>query len=74
LPEKFTLTELQKLYERILGTVIDKRNFRKKVQKLGVLEETDEIQQDVKHRAARLYRFDQSAYQSLTEQGINFEL
>ena len=74
LPEKFTLTELQKLYERILGVTIDKRNFRKKAQKLGVLEETDEIQQDVRHRAARLYRFDRKAYEELTKQGINFEL
>lgn len=74
LPEKFTLTELQMLYECILGIKIDKRNFRKKVQKLGVLEETDEIQQDVKHRAAKLYKFDENAYQALTEQGINFEL
>lgn len=74
LPEKFTLTELQKLYEQILGISIDKRNFRKKVQKLGILEETDEIQQDVRHRAARLYRFDHTAYNELTQKGINFEL
>lgn len=74
LPEKFTLTELQKLYERILGEAIDKRNFRKKAQKLGILEETDETQQDVRHRAAKLYRFDRKAYEDLTKQGMNFEL
>jgi len=74
LPNHFTLTELQKLYECILGIEIDKRNFRKKVQKLGILLETDEIQQDVKHRAAKLYKFDQKAYDTLTEKGINFEL
>lgn len=74
LAKKFTLTELQTLYENILGETIDKRNFRKKVQKLGILEETDEIQQDVRHRAARLYRFDRAAYEELTKKGINFEL
>ncbi len=74
LPEKFTLTELQKLYERILDQPIDKRNFRKKVQKLGILEETDEIQSDVAHRAARLYRFDETQYRKLIEDGMNFEL
>lgn len=74
LPEKFTLTELQQLYECILAIDIDKRNFRKKVHKLGVLIETDEIQQDVKHRAAKLYKFDQKAYERLSKQGINFEL
>jgi 8-oxo-dGTP diphosphatase len=74
LPEKFTLTELQKLYERILDETIDKRNFRKKVKKLGILEETDEIQSDVAHRAARLYRFDEKRYRALRKAGFNFEL
>lgn len=74
LPEKFTLTELQKLYERILNEEIDKRNFRKKVKKLGILEETDEIQSDVAHRAARLYRFDRKRYDALVKEGMNFEL
>ena len=74
LPEKFTLTELQKLYELILEQTFDKRNFRKKVAKLDILEETDELEQDVARRAARLYRFDRSRYRALIKQGINFEL
>jgi 8-oxo-dGTP diphosphatase len=74
LPEKFTISELQWLYERILEQEIDKRNFRKKLKKLGILEETDEIQQDVAHRAARLYRFDQKRYRALVKEGFNFEL
>ena len=74
LPKKFTLTELQGLYETILEQEFDKRNFRKKVQKLAILEETDEIQQDVAHRAARLYRFDKKRYRTLVKEGINFEL
>lgn len=74
LPEKFTLTQLQKLYERILEHPLDKRNFRKKVTKLDILEETDEVEQDVARRAARLYRFDRSKYNTLLQKGINFEL
>jgi len=74
LPEKFTLTQLQALYERILESPLDKRNFRKKVQKLDILEETDEVEQDVARRAARLYRFDRSRYETLVKNGINFEL
>jgi 8-oxo-dGTP diphosphatase len=74
LPEKFTLTQLQRLYEIILETTIDKRNFRKKVIKLGILIETDEVEQDVSHRAARLYQFDPKHYKKLIKQGINFEL
>lgn len=74
LPEKFTLTQLQKLYERILEHALDKRNFRKKVTKLDILEETDEVEQDVARRAARLYRFDRSKYNTLLQKSINFEL
>ena len=74
LPKKFTLTQLQRLYEIILETSIDKRNFRKKVLKLNILIETDEVEQDVAHRAARLYRFDQKHYKKLIKQGINFEI
>ena len=74
LPEKFTLTQLQKLYETVLERPLDKRNFRKKLLKLGVLEELDEIEQDVAHRAARLYRFDAPRYRKLTKRGFNFEI
>ncbi|MGJ8656640.1 MAG: NUDIX hydrolase [Akkermansiaceae bacterium] len=74
LPTKFTLTQLQHLYEIILETEIDKRNFRKKVLKLDILIETNEVEQDVARRAARLYQFDQKKYQKLVKQGINFEL
>lgn len=74
LPQKFTLTELQKLYETILGTALDKRNFRKKILKMGLLIELDEKQTGVAHRAAKLYRFDEIKYEALTEKGFNFEL
>ncbi|MCC5637613.1 NUDIX hydrolase [Nostoc sp. CHAB 5844] len=74
LPQKFTLSQLQKLYETILGTVLDKRNFRKKILKMDLLIELPEMQTDVSHRAARLYQFDAAKYQKLKTQGFNFEL
>ena len=78
LPPKFTLTQLQKLYEIILERPLDKRNFRKKVLKLaeetGMLVELDEVQQDVAHRAARLWRFDEEKYRRMKKRGINFEI
>lgn len=74
LPEKFTLTQLQKLYETVLETALDKRNFRKKILAMGFLEELDEVQKDVAHRAARLYRFNAEKYASLSRSGFNFEI
>jgi 8-oxo-dGTP diphosphatase len=74
LPPKFTLTHLQHLYETVLETQLDKRNFRKKILSMELLEELDEIEQDVAHRAARLYRFDQRKYEQLKKRGFNFEL
>ena len=74
LPEKFTLTQMQKMYEMILEKEMDKRNFRKKVLKLGVLRDTNEVQKDVSHRAAKLYEFDEKAYRKLEKAGINFEV
>ncbi|BFM41165.1 NUDIX domain-containing protein [Synechocystis sp. LKSZ1] len=74
LPEKFTLTQLQRLYEAILGHSLDKRNFRNKLLKMEVLTPLSETQQGVAHRAARLYRFDPERYQALKQQGFNFEL
>jgi len=74
LPEKFTLRQLQALYEKVLGRPLDKRNFRKKILSMGVLEELDEIETDVAHRAARLYRFDKRNYERLRKRGFNFEV
>lgn len=74
LPSKFTLTQLQKLYEIVLGRVLDKRNFRKKIQGMGILEELDEVEKDVAHRAARLYRFDKKEYGRMVKQGFHFEI
>jgi 8-oxo-dGTP diphosphatase len=74
LPKRFTLSELQHLYDLVLERTLDKRNFRKRVLTMDLLEETDEVQQDVAHRAARLYRFDERKYRRLLKTGLNFEL
>lgn len=57
LPEEFTLTQLQKVYEIILGRELDKRNFRKKIMSLDIVESLNKKQKDVEHRPARLYEF-----------------
>ncbi len=74
LPAKFTLTELQRLYEKVLEQDVDKRNFRKKILGMGLLKELDEVQMDVAHRAARLYQFDEKKYRQLKEKGFDFEI
>jgi len=74
LPEKFTLTQLQKLYEMILEKNLDKRNFRKKILAMDLLIDLDAVQEDVAHRAARLYKFDEKKYKQLKKQGFSFEL
>jgi ADP-ribose pyrophosphatase YjhB (NUDIX family) len=74
LPQKFTLTELQSLYEAILDISLNKRNFRKKLLKMHLLHELHEWQQGVSHRPARLYTFDQEHYERLKAQGFVFDL
>ncbi len=74
LPDKFPLRSLQAVYEKILDRKVDKRNFRKKILGMGLLEELDEIETDVSHRAARLYRFNKQTYDRKVRQGFNFEI
>jgi 8-oxo-dGTP diphosphatase len=74
LPSKFTLSQLQQLYEAILEKPLDKRNFRKKILSMDLLIELEEVEQDVAHRAARLYSFDEEKYKRLTEHGFSFEI
>ena len=74
LPPRFSLTQLQRLYEIILGTDLDKRNFRKKILSMDLLVETDEYEQGVRHRAARLYKFDRRRYDRLTKQGFELSI
>jgi len=74
LPKKFTLTQLQKLYEIVLDRQLDKRNFRKKILSMDLLIDTNELEQGVSHRAAKLYRFDESKYLELKQNGFSFEI
>jgi 8-oxo-dGTP diphosphatase len=74
LPQKFTIKQLQKLYEIVLGRQLDNRNFRKKIFAMDVLRELGEMQKGVPHRAARLYRFDERKYNQMIKRGLNFEL
>jgi len=74
LPIKFTLPQLQKLYESILGKDLDKRNFRKKLSKMNLVKKLKEKDQNNKRRAAFLYKFDKLTYNKLKENGFNFEL
>jgi 8-oxo-dGTP diphosphatase len=74
LPEKFTLPQLQKLYEEILEKKIDKRNFRKKLLKMNLLKRLPEKDTLNIRRAAYLYKFEKSTYNRLKEKGFNFEL
>lgn len=83
LPDRFTLTQLQQLYETILGVEerLNKRNFRKRIQDMGILKEVG-IQEGVAHRPAKLYSFDKEKYEELEarrykdliRRGIDFEI
>lgn len=72
LPEKFTLTQVQIVYELVLGKKLDKRNFRKKILSFNVLKELDEKQTGVSFRAATLYKFDRRKYNKLYGRELSF--
>jgi len=74
LPPKFTLSQLQHLYEAVLGADLDKRNFRKKVLGFGLLVPLKETQMAGRHRPAQLFSFDADKYEKLKKRGFNFEL
>ena len=73
LPPVFPLRDLQHLYEAILGRPLDKRNFRKKILDMGILEDAGKQESGVAHRSARLYRFDRARYERLVRQGFDFQ-
>jgi len=72
LPEKFTLTQLQQLYEAIWGRKLDKRNFRKKMLNYNILKELSEFQRGVSYRAARLYKLDKRKYAKVFQNELTF--
>ncbi|MBL7775486.1 MAG: NUDIX hydrolase [Saprospiraceae bacterium] len=74
LPPKFTLTELQQLYEAILVEKLDKRNFRKKILSMRLLLDLNEVQEGVAHRPAKLYKFDPKIYEQFVAEGFSFGL
>ena len=74
LPDKFTLSELQNLYESILEKKFDKRNFRKKINSMKLLIDSGENQKSVSHRPAKLFSFNKEKYKILKKTGFNFEI
>src|SRR5262249_24060157 len=71
LPEKFTLSELQSVYEAILVKHLDKRNFRRKLSLLGVVRPLKEWRRTGR-KPAQLYRFSASRFEKLKDKGILF--
>ncbi len=74
LPERFTLSQLQHLYEVVLQAELDKRNFRKRILGMDLLVALEEHARTGAHRPAQLFRFDARKYAALKKQGFNFEL
>jgi 8-oxo-dGTP diphosphatase len=74
LPKKFSLRELQNLYEAILDIKLDRRNFRKKFFSMDFLIDTGEMEQDVPHRPGKLYKFNYEKYEKKKKKwfGIDF--
>ncbi len=74
LPEKFTLSQLQKLYEVVFDVEFDKRNFRKKVSKMKYLIRLNEKQKGVSHKPARYYTFSREVYEKTKNDILNFSV
>jgi 8-oxo-dGTP diphosphatase len=74
LPEKFTLVQLQDLYEAIYRRKVDRRNFRKKILSMGILEKLDEKEKETSKKGAFYYKFNQDTYLKLKQNGFYFNL
>jgi len=74
LPEKFTLSQLRTMYEEIYQGILDKRNFRKKILSMNILEKLEEKDKSTSKKGAHLYRFDKLQYEQLTKKGFVFEI
>ena len=73
LPEKFTMPELQTLYETILDRKLDRRNFQRKIVGTGVLKRLNETKKGVAHKAPYYYKFDLRKYQKALKGGTGFQ-
>ncbi len=73
LPDKFSLRQLQHLYEAILNTKMDRRNFRKKFFHMDVLIDTGEYENDVAHRPGKLYQFNFTKYEQNKKHWIGID-
>ncbi|AZA55647.1 NUDIX hydrolase [Chryseobacterium sp. G0201] len=71
LPEKFTLSELQKLYEAILGKELNRGNFYRKIKNLGILNKLEEQRRGGAHKSPDLYSFDEENYEKALENGLS---
>ena len=71
LPENFVLSDLHKLYESILGRPLDKRNFRRKINKLGIVESLNKKQTGVPHKPSLIYKFNEGNYERLMKEGYD---
>lgn len=74
LPEKFTLPQLRRFYGQIYGREPDRRNFRKKILNMDILEKLEEKDKSESRKGAYYYRFIKEKYDEMTERGVNFEL
>jgi len=74
LDKEFPFSDLEKLYQTLLDQQIDRRNFKKKIIGLGILEELDETIQRKSGRPARLFKFNKKKYFELKEKGYNFDI
>ncbi|MGE5395773.1 MAG: NUDIX hydrolase [Candidatus Saccharibacteria bacterium] len=74
LPDKFTIPQLQGLYEAIYHKTFDKRNFRRKLLSMDLLEKLEEKEKESSRKGAWYYRFEPSKYDDLLNRGFNFEL
>ena len=73
LPEKFTMPEIQKLYETILDKKLDRRNFQRKILGTGILKRLKETKKGVAHKSPYYYKFDLRKYQKALKTGMGFE-
>ncbi|HEX2970413.1 MAG TPA: NUDIX domain-containing protein [Bacteroidales bacterium] len=74
LEEKFTIPQLQELYEQVLNIEFDRSNFRKKVISSGLLKDINETEDGVPHRGARYFIFDKKEYLERVKKGYRFEI